>query len=244
MIESLPFFSAEHRKLAKEVDAFVRLEIEPRATEEDDVERLARHFVEVLAKAGLLGCSVPLHSKLDIRTVCLVREKLAYSSSLADLAFVMQGLGTYAISQAAHDHIREFWLTRASGGRAIAAFALTEPDAGSDVSAIQTTAQAEGDTYVINGRKRFISNAGIADFYTVFARTGTRESGRAALSAFVVGAKVQGVAIVERTALMAPHPIGEIHFDNCRVPVENMVGNEGDGFPLAMETLDVFRPSV
>src|ERR1043166_7264660 len=150
MIDTLPFFTLEHRKLAKDVDEFVKREIEPHVSEEQDVEGLARHCVEVLAKAGLLGCSVPLHSKLDIRTVCLIREKLAYSSSLAALAFVMQGLGTYAISRAAHDHMREFWRTRASGGRAIAAFALTEPDAGSDVAAIQTTAQAEGDTYVIN----------------------------------------------------------------------------------------------
>jgi Acyl-CoA dehydrogenases len=244
MIDTLPFFTPEHRRLAKDVDEFVKREVEPHAHNEQDVDELSRHFVEVLAKAGLLGCAVPLEAKLDIRTVCLIREKLAYSSSLADLAFVMQGLGTYAISKAAHEHIRDFWLSRASGGRAIAAFALTEPDAGSDVAAIQTTAQSDGDTFVINGRKRFISNAGIADFYTVFARTGTREDGRAALSAFVVGAKVSGVSIVERTALMAPHPIGEIQFDNCRVPAENMIGNQGDGFSLAMETLDVFRPSV
>ena len=244
MIDTLPFFTPEHRKLAKDVDEFVKREVEPHAHNEQDVDELSRHFVEVLAKAGLLGCAVPLEAKLDIRTVCLIREKLAYSSSLADLAFVMQGLGTYAISKAAHEHIRDFWLSRASGGRAIAAFALTEPDAGSDVAAIQTTAQSDGDAFVINGRKRFISNAGIADFYTVFARTGTREDGRAALSAFVVGAKVSGVSIVERTALMAPHPIGEIQFDNCRVPAENMIGNQGDGFSLAMETLDVFRPSV
>jgi acyl-CoA dehydrogenase len=156
----------------------------------------------------------------------------------------MQGLGTFAISQAARDHIREFWLGRAAGGKAIAAFALTEPDAGSDVAAIQTSAQLDGDAYVINGRKRFISNAGIADFYTVFARTGTREGGRSALSAFVVGAKVPGFTVVERTALMAPHPIGEISFENCRVPAEDMIGNEGDGFGLAMETLDTFRASV
>jgi acyl-CoA dehydrogenase len=244
MIETLPFFTAEHRKLAKDVDEFVKLEVEPHANDEENVEELSRHFVEALAKAGLLGCAVPREAKLDIRTLCLIREKLAYSSSLADLAFVMQGLGTYAISQAARDHIRDFWLARASGGRAIAAFALTEPEAGSDVAAIQTTAKADGDAYVINGRKRFISNAGIADFYTVFARTGTREGGRAALSAFVVGAKVPGFKVVERTALMAPHPIGEIEFDNCRVPAEDIIGNEGDGFGLAMETLDVFRASV
>jgi len=156
----------------------------------------------------------------------------------------MQGLGTYAISHAAPDHLREFWLTRALEGKAIAAFALTEPEAGSDVAAIQTTAQLDGDAYVINGRKRFISNAGIADFYTVFARTGTREGGRAALSAFIVGAKVPGFSVVERTPLMAPHPIGEILFENCRVPAENIIGNEGDGFGLAMETLDMFRTSV
>jgi acyl-CoA dehydrogenase len=156
----------------------------------------------------------------------------------------MQGLGTYAISQAAPDHVRDFWLSRALEGKAIAAFALTEPEAGSDVAAIKTSAQREGNSYVINGRKRFISNAGIADFYTLFARTGTSEGGRAALSAFVVGSKIQGFSVVERTPLMAPHPIGEIAFNDCRVPAENMVGNEGDGFGLAMETLDTFRASV
>jgi acyl-CoA dehydrogenase len=174
----------------------------------------------------------------------VIREALAYSSSLADLAFVMQGLGTYAISQAAPDHVRDFWLSRAANGKAIAAFALTEPEAGSDVAAIQTTAGRDGETYVIDGRKRFISNAGIADFYTVFARTGTRPDGRPALSAFVVGAKMKGFSVVQRTALMAPHPIGEIAFDGCRVPAEDMVGSEGDGFGLAMDTLDTFRASV
>jgi acyl-CoA dehydrogenase len=156
----------------------------------------------------------------------------------------MQGLGTYAISQAAPEHVRDFWLKRASEGKAIAAFALTEPDAGSDVANIQTTAHRDGDSYVINGRKRFISNAGIADFYTVFARTGTSEAGRAALSAFVVGAKMPGFNIVEKISMMAPHPIGEIELKDCRVPAEDMVGNEGDGFGLAMETLDTFRASV
>ena len=210
---------------------------------EEDVEGLARHFVSLLAGAGLLSYAVA-ESKLDIRALCLIRETLAYSSSLADLAFVMQGLGTFAIAQAAPDHVREFWLARAASGKAIAAFALTEPDAGSDVASIQTTARRDGETYVIDGRKRFISNAGIADFYTVFARTGTRDDGRAMLSAFVVGSKMQGFSVVERTALMAPHPIGEIAFNECRVPAEDMVGNEGDGFRLAMETLDTFRASV
>lgn len=242
MIE-LPFFTPEHQHLAQAVTQFAAQEIEPHAGVEDDVEGLARHFVNLLAGARLTSYAVA-ESRLDVRSLCLIREALSYSSSLADLAFVMQGLGTYAIAQAAPDHVRDFWLARAASGKAIAAFALTEPDAGSDVASIQTTARRDGETYVINGRKRFISNAGIADFYTVFARTGTREDGRAMLSAFVVGAKMQGFNVVERTSLMAAHPIGEIAFNDCRVPAEDMVGNEGDGFRLAMETLDTFRASV
>ena len=242
MIE-LPFFTAEHRNLAQVVAQFAAREIEPHAGVEDDVEGLARHFVSLLAGAGLLNYSVAT-STLDTRALCLVREALSYSSSLADLAFVMQGLGTYAIAQAAPDHVREFWLARTLQGKAIAAFALTEPEAGSDVASIQTTARRDGETYVIDGRKRFISNAGIADFYTVFARTGRRDDGRPTLSAFVVGSKMQGFSVVERTEMIAPHPIGEIAFNECRVPAEDMVGNEGDGFRLAMETLDAFRASV
>ena len=243
LIAQLPFFNPEHQNLAQTVAQFVAQEIEPRAAGEEDVEAAARDFVRLLANVGLLKFAVAA-TKLDIRALCLIRETLSYSSSLADLAFVMQGLGTYAISQAAPDHLRDFWLSRAANGKAIAAFALTEPEAGSDVAAIQTTARRDGETYVIDGRKRFISNAGIADFYTVFAKTGTREDGRAALSAFVVGSKMQGFSVVQRTPLMAPHPIGEIAFDGCRVPAEDMVGNEGDGFKLAMETLDTFRASV
>jgi acyl-CoA dehydrogenase len=155
----------------------------------------------------------------------------------------MQGLGTYAISQAASEHVRDFWISRAAKGKSVAAFALTEPDAGSDVASIKTTAERDGDTYIINGRKRFISNAGVADFYTVFAKTGTEESGRTSLSAFVVGARVPGVTVV-RIPMMGAHPIGEIEFNNCRVPAEDMVGAEGDGFLLAMRTLDMFRASV
>ena len=243
LITELPFFTVEHRNLVQSVSQFVAQEIEPRAADDEDVEGLAREFVQLLAQAGLLNYSVA-ESKLDVRALCLIREALAYSSSLADLAFVMQGLGTFAIARAAPDHVRDFWLSRAAKGKSIAAFALTEPNAGSDVSAIQTTARRDGEAYVIDGRKRFISNAGIADFYTVFAKTGTRDDGRPILSAFVVGSKMQGFRVVERTAMIAPHPIGEIAFDSCRVPAEDMVGNEGDGFKLAMETLDTFRASV
>ena len=243
LISELPFFTAEHRDLAKRVEQFVAQEIEPRAAIEDNVEEAARDFVDLLARAGLLNYAVA-KAKLDVRALCLIREELAYSSALADLAFVMQGLGTFPIARAAPDHVRDFWLSRAAGGRAIAAFALTEPNAGSDVAAIETTARREGDTYIIDGRKRFISNAGIADFYTVFAKTGTGDGGRPELSAFVVGSRMNGVRVIERTPLIAPHPIGEIAFDQCRVPAEDMIGNQGDGFRLAMETMDTFRASV
>lgn len=244
LINQLPFFSPEHQKLAESVAEFAARQVEPDAADEIDVEDRSRQFVVKLASAGLLDYAIARDSGINASAVCLIRERLAYSSALADLAFVMQGLGTYAISKAAPEHVRDFWLGRAAQGKAIAAFALTEPEAGSDVAAIQTTAQRDGDSYIINGRKRFISNAGIADFYTVFARTGTQEGGRAELSAFVVGSRMQGFSVVERTSLMAPHPIGEIGFSDCRVPAEDMVGKEGDGFGLAMETLDVFRPSV
>ena len=243
LISQLPFFEPQHRNLAQTVATFVDQEIEPHAGAEDDVDGLAKYFVSILAQAELLKYAVAAQ-QVEVRSLCLIREALAYSSALADLAFVMQGLGTYAIAKAAPDHVRDFWLSRAIEGKAIAAFALTEPEAGSDVAAIQTTARRDGETYVIDGRKRFISNAGIADFYTVFARTGTRADGRSELSAFVVGSKMQGFSVVERTPLIAPHPIGEIAFEGCRVPAEDMVGKEGDGFILAMETLDTFRASV
>ncbi|HLN97957.1 MAG TPA: acyl-CoA dehydrogenase family protein [Pyrinomonadaceae bacterium] len=241
----LPFFTPEHRTLAANMDAFVQREIETRAIEEPDLDAQLRDLVSVLAKAGVLHYAVSTGgAKLDVRALCLIREALAYSSALADLAFVMQGLGTCAISQAAPEHVRDYWISRAVEGKAVAAFALTEPDAGSDVAAIKTTATRDGDAYVIDGRKRFISNAGVADFYTVFARTGTDANGRASLSAFVVGARMPGFSVVDRTALLAAHPIGEIVFSGCRVPAEDMVGAEGDGFVLAMRTLDTFRASV
>ncbi|HKO95942.1 MAG TPA: acyl-CoA dehydrogenase family protein [Pyrinomonadaceae bacterium] len=244
-IEHLPFLTAEHRNLAAGITTFAEQEIETTVVEEGDVNTRLRDYVHRLGDAGVLEYAVAsAGKKLDVRALCLIRETLSYSSALADLAFVMQGLGTYAISRSAPEHVRDFWLARAVEGKAVAAFALTEPDAGSDVSAIKTTAERDGDTYVINGIKRFISNAGVADFYTVFAKTGTEENGRASLSAFVVGAKLPGFRLVESIPMIADHPIGEIEFKNCRVPAEDMVGEEGDGFLLAMRTLDRFRPSV
>jgi acyl-CoA dehydrogenase len=240
----LPFFDTEHRELASYVSAFVEREIEARAGDELEVDDQSRRYVSALAADGLLRYSVGSSGHLDVRSLCIVRELLSYASPLADLAFVMQGLGTHAISQAAPEHVRDFWLTRAVEGRSIAAFALTEPEAGSDVASLKTTAVRDGDAWVINGNKRFISNAGIADFYTVFARTGIQTGGRAELSAFVVGAKMPGFRLVERMAMISPHPIGEVEFRDCRVPAEDMVGAQGDGFVLAMRTLDTFRASV
>lgn len=245
LIDQLPFFTPEHRSLASDLASFVEQEVEPRAIEGLDVEARLRDYVSVLADAGVLRYAVATPDKrFDVRALCLIREALAYSSALADLAFVMQGLGTYAISRAAPEHVRDFWVSRAAEGKAIAAFALTEPEAGSDVSAIMTTAQRDGDAWIIDGTKRFISNAGVADFYTVFARTGTQTGGRAELSAFVVSARMPGFSVVERSAMISSHPIGEIAFQGCRVPAEDMVGAEGDGFILAMRTLDTFRASV
>lgn len=253
-IEETPFFTTVQRALSVRVAEFAAREIEPRAGEALNEDARFREMLALLAEADLLRYAVAFAdgaaAPLDTRSLCLIREALSYCSSLADLAFVMQGLGTYAISLAAPEHVRDFWLERAATGKAIAAFALTEPEAGSDVSSIKTTARRLRDEesgeefYVIDGRKRFISNAGLADFYTVFARTGMRADGRAELSAFVVGSRMQGFRLRERTELIAPHPIGEIEFESCRVPAEDMVGNPGDGLRLAMQTLDTFRASV
>jgi len=244
-IEETPFFTDAQRSLAVGVSHFVAREIEPRAAEEKDLDAHFRALLALLAKADLLRYAVASDDELfDVRSLCLIREALAYSSPLADLAFVMQGLGTYAISLAALPHVREFWLTRAARGQAIAAFALTESEAGSDVAALQTIAQRDGDAYIIDGHKRYISNAGLADFYTVFARMGTRDDGRAKISAFIVGARMPGFIVRERTRMIGAHPIGEIEFSHLRVPAENMIGAEGDGFSLAMQTLDTFRASV
>ncbi len=247
--EETPFFAEEHRRLAASIAGFVASEVEPRAAleEERDPDEVFREMLGLLAQSGLLSYAVAQVDNappIDVRSLCLIREALAYSSALADLAFVMQGLGTYPLSLAAPAHVRDFWLHRATEGKSVAAFALTEPEAGSDVSAIQTTARRDGDSYVLDGRKCFISNAGLADFYTVFARTGTRADGRAEISAFVVGARMPGFRVVERTRLIAPHPIGVVEFQSVRVPVEERVGEEGEGHSLAMRTMNIFRASV
>src|SRR3989440_9623957 len=245
-IATTPFFTDAHRSLADRMAQFVEREIEVRAADDEgDPDEALRGYVLLLAENDLLRYAVAMPGQpFDLRALCIIRESLSYSSSLADLAFVMQGLGSYAISLAATEHVRDFWLARARTGKAIAAFALTEPDAGSDVAGLRTTAQIDDENYLINGRKRFISNAGVADFYTVFARTGTRSDGRAEISAFIVSARMPGFTVAERTEMIAPHPIGELEFKGCKVPAEDMIGAPGDGLRLSLQTLDMFRPSV
>lgn len=245
-INTTPFFTDDHRALAARLAEFTTREIEVRAGDDEaDAEEALRSYILLLAENDLLRYSVPeVGEPFDLRSLCIIRETLSYCSSIADLAFVMQGLGTYAVSLAATEHVRDFWLARARKGQAIAAFALTEPDAGSDVAGLKTTATREGDAYLINGRKRFISNAGVADFYTVFARTGTRDDGRAEISAFIVSARLPGFSVAERTEMIAPHPIGELEFKDCRVPAEDMIGKPGEGLRLSLQTLDLFRASV
>src|SRR5437773_6319160 len=212
--ETIPFFTSEHRALAARIAEIAEREIEVRAADDEaDADQALREYILLLAENDLLRYAVGSPGQsFDLRSFCLIREALSYSSSLADLAFTMQGLGTYAISLAATEHVRDFWLARAASGKAIAAFALTEPEAGSDVAALKTTARTEGDAYIIDGRKRFISNAGVADFYTVFARTGTRDDGRAEISAFIVSSRMPGFSAAERNEMLAPPPLGELQF--------------------------------
>ena len=240
-----PLIEARHVALAEQVDRVNREQIRSSSLGESEDEQ-AKNLVGLLARARLLDYTVPENfnnSTLDVRALCVIREHLSYESSLADLMFAMQGLGSFPITLAGTDTIKQRLLPLVKSGEAIAAFAITEPEAGSDVSAIQTTARRDGNEYVIDGAKTFISNAGLADFYTVFAKT-DKERGSKGISAFVVERDRAGFSVEEKIELIAPHPIGRIRFDGCRVPAENLIGEEGAGFKIAMTTLDTFRPTV
>jgi alkylation response protein AidB-like acyl-CoA dehydrogenase len=239
-----PFFDPLHRTLAERA---VRFDCNV-ALREDDVGRRCRSLVSALGESGLLRYCVPeSHGgalrALDSRALCVVREALAYRDGLADFAFAMQGLGSGAITLAGSDAQCANWLPKIASGEAIAAFALSEPEAGSDAAALSATALRDRDGWVLNGCKTWISNGGIADFYCVFARTGT-ETGSRGISAFVVPANAAGLTISERIELIAPHPIARMDLRNCRVTSDARLGSEGDGFKLAMQTLDIFRASV
>lgn len=235
-----PFFEDRHRELAQRLRAALSPDTE---SEPDDQDAATREWVKRHAESGWLSHAVATDgAPLDVRSLCLLREHLAYADALADFAFAMQGLGSGAISLFGTNEMREAYLPDVAAGSKIAAFALSEREAGSDVSALKTRARRDGDAYVIDGEKTWISNGGIADFYVTFARTS--DDGAKGLSAFVVDAAVSGFHIAERIETISPHPLATIRFDSCRIPASQRLGDEGQGFKIAMATLDVFRSTV
>ena len=241
-----PFYDAVHRSLAAALAGNTMPA--PGAPTRDGVDRHCRALVRALGGTGVLRYCVPAAQggalpALDSRALCVIRETLAYRDGLADFAFAMQGLGSAAITLAGTEAQRAEWLPRVARGEAIAAFALSEPDAGSDAGAMTMRAQRDGAHWVLDGAKTWISNGGIADFYCVFARTGA-EGGARGISAFVVPASAPGLSVAERFDLISPHPIARLEFGGCRLPNDALIGAEGDGFKLAMRTLDIFRASV
>ncbi len=234
-----PFFEPRHKELAQSLDAWAAQHIHD--DHGSDVDVACRTLVAELGAAGWLTHAVG--EKIDTRAICLIRETLARHSGLADFAFAMQGLGSGAISLFGSEAHRAHYLPKVARGEAIAAFALSEPQAGSDVAAMQCAARLDGDHYVLDGEKTWISNGGIADFYVVFARTG-EAAGSRGISAFIVDADSPGFEIAERIEVIAPHPLARVRFTGCRVPAANRLGAAGQGFKVAMATLDVFRTSV
>ena len=243
-----PFLEDEHRQLAMEVERWAETTLSKLPLDHTDVDAECTLLVKELGKAGFLANAVPAAyggntEKLEVRRLCLTRENLGRYSGLADFAFAMQGLGSGSMSLFASEELKEQYLPKVASGEYIAAFALSEPNAGSDVAAMSTTAKADGDEYVLNGCKTWISNGGIADYYTVFARTG-EGSGSKGISCFIVDANTPGFSVAERIDVIAPHPLGKLEFKDCRIPKSKMVGQEGQGFKIAMATLDVFRSTV
>jgi alkylation response protein AidB-like acyl-CoA dehydrogenase len=242
-----PFFDDSHRTLQAELEAWAAANISDE--HHADTDEACRDFVASLGAAGWLRYAVGgtgnggKYDVIDTRAICLLRETLARHSGLADFAFAMQGLGSGAITLHGTPEQKQRYLTKVAAGTAIAAFALSEPDSGSDVAAMRCAARAEGEHYVLDGEKTWISNGGIADFYVVFARTGEAPGSRG-LSAFIVDADTPGFEIAERINVIAPHPLARLRFTNCRVPKSALLAAPGQGFKVAMQTLDIFRTSV
>jgi acyl-CoA dehydrogenase len=242
-----PFFDDAHRGFAHRLADWADANLS--ALPHDDVDADCRARVRALGEAGYLKAVVPaehggLFPRLDVRTLCLAREILSCRDGLADFAFAMQGLGTGAISLFGSDDLKRRYLPPVRDGKAIAGFALSEPEAGSDVAALATTARADGPDHVrIDGRKTWISNGGIADHYVVFARSG-EAPGAKGLSAFVVDADAPGLSVAERIEVIAPHPLATLDFAGVRVPTSRRLGRPGEGFKVAMATLDIFRSTV
>ena len=243
-----PFFNPQHSKIAADLTSWIAQELPEVIDKGADVDVTCRALVNQLGQAGWLRYAVPSayggsSETLDVRTLCLIRETLAHYSGLADFAFAMQGLGSGAISLFASETLSSYFLPKVASGEQIAAFALSEGEAGSDVAAMTTTAKRDGKHYILNGAKTWISNAGLADFYTVFARTGEAPGARG-LSAFIVPAGTVGLMVSDRIDITAPHPMGTLTFEDCRVPATHLLGEPGQGFKIAMATLDVFRSTV
>jgi acyl-CoA dehydrogenase len=239
-----PFFEPRHKRLAEDIDAWASANLAH--IDHSDTDAACRTLVAKLGEAGWLTHSAidPADREpLDVRTLCLIRETLARHDGLADFAFAMQGLGTGALSLFGTPAQQTRWLPETRAGRAIAAFALTEPQSGSDVAATATTATTDGTDYILNGEKTWISNGGIADLYTVFARTGEGPGARG-LSAFLLPADTPGLTIAERLETIAPHPLARLRFDALRLPASALIGKPGEGFKIAMSVLDVFRATV
>ncbi|WP_120966021.1 acyl-CoA dehydrogenase family protein [Comamonas sp. lk] len=242
-----PFFDKKHAQLATELDAWAAQNVAHIHSDDNDGD--CRHLVKALGQGGWLRHAVAgaenggSGAQIDTRAICLIRETLARHNGLADFAFAMQGLGSGAISLAGTPAQKQRYLSRVAAGEAISAFALSEPDAGSDVAAMSCEARLDGDHYVLNGEKTWISNGGIADFYVVFVRTGEAPGSRG-ISALIVDAGTPGFEIAERINVIAPHPLARLRFTNCRIPVTQRVGAAAEGFKVAMRTLDVFRTSV
>ena len=243
-----PFFNETHRRFAESLAAWAQHEVAA-LIDHSNVNLSCRKLVRALGDAGWLKAVVPaayggLSDRLDVRTLCLAREILAWHDSLADFAFAMQGLGTGSISLFGSEELKAKYLPPVRDGRHIAAFALSEPEAGSDVRALATTATADGPRHVrLDGVKTWISNGGIADHYVVFARTG-EQPGAKGLSAFLVDAGTPGLSVAGEIEVIAPHPLATLRFVECRVPVANRLGAPGEGFKVAMATLEIFRTTV
>ena len=242
-----PFFTDAHRDFARELADWADSEVAPLVEHEpEDVDGTFREIVQRLGRAGWLRYAVPepfglAPARLDLRTLCLARETLGQLHGMADFAFGMQGLGSGPISQFGSEELKRRYLPRVASGDAIAAFAISEAAAGSDVSSMQTSARRDGPDLVINGRKTWISNAGIAEFYVVFARL---EGAERSFVAAVVDAENPGLRVSERILVNAPHPLGTLDFEDCRVPATSIVGEPGKGMRVALGTLDIFRSTV
>lgn len=238
---SWPFFEDHHRVLAADLDEWAKDALD--TIDHSDTDAACRKLVTLLGEAGIAKYSGAENGHLDVRTLCLIRETLARHDGLADFVFAMQGLGTGAISLFGTDKQKSEWLPKTRSGTAISAFALTEPGSGSDVANNTMTATLDGDQYVLNGQKTWISNGGIADVYCVFAQTG-EGTGARGMSAFIVPADTPGLMISERLETIAPHPLATLDFNDLRIPVHAMIGGPGQGFKIAMSVLDVFRSTV